>query len=216
MSGVANLVRRSGVRLEISVQATRINITARTGTMQQGESVTGPGITAARFLFSDPTHIFLYGVVGTATAGTLTGATSLATVTVPASPMQTVAMWTPYVRVARPKGSISASDSRGVTTVNDFDTAEDAFFAKITDGRDGSLSWTANLVMNDVGYELTRGAFEGNLLARLRRRRTTIDGLVIRTHDWEGFVSRADETENETGVSECSHEFQVARAGPFV
>lgn len=216
------LVRRSGVKLHIAVKSeAQIEYTGSiTGTFVHGETVTGGTSNATGvFLHADTTnsHIYLLGVSGTFQDGeTLTGGTSSASVSAAASSaVDATGVFTPYVRNAKPQGQIQVSDSRGVTTIVDFDSTESDYADKITDAREGNVNWTSNTALDDEGQLMARTAYQNNATVRVKRVRTTIDGLTTETLEWEGFFSNNSETDQDSGVSTNAKQLEITAEGPF-
>jgi len=214
---VSKLVSRSGVTLEVKAYSLIITYTGLTGTFEVGETVTGGTSTAtAEIVYVDAANskLLVASVTGTfQDAETVTGGTSSASATTSGTPAN--AWFASYVTFGRPKNSIAVSDSRGTQTITDFSTAEDNFFDTITDGRTGSISWTANLVTNDAGYYMADGAFRFNLDSRVKVTTVSRDGTLTKAYEYEGLFSDRSLTFNESGVAETSWTFAVSDEGPF-
>lgn len=114
------------------------------------------------------------------------------------------------VKFGRPKGQIQISDSRGTQTITDFETAASAINEQITDGRTAQVSWTANLVVDDAGYELAEELYNADAVAWLKIEATAIDGVTKKVWGFKGFISEFSHTLQESGVAEVSVVFTAA------
>lgn len=215
---VGKLVSRSGVTLSVKAYSLVITYTSLSGgPFTVGETVTGGTSSATGVVVYDAasdTELLVANVSGTfQDAETITGGTSGTTATTSGAPAN--AWLTSYVTFARPKNSISVSDSRGTQTITDFDTAENDFFDTITDGRTGSISWTSNHVTDDSGYYVGDGAYKYNLDARVKVATTSRDGNLSETYEYEGIFSDRSITFNESGIAEASWTFNMSDEAPF-
>lgn len=114
------------------------------------------------------------------------------------------------VSVGRPKQAININDSRGVQQITDFDTAASAIADQITDGRTVTISWTSNLVTDDVGLVALETAYNADEIVYLKIVATAIDGTTTKTWGYVGFVSQLNITLNESGVAEASVSFAAS------
>jgi len=114
------------------------------------------------------------------------------------------------VNFGRPKNQIQISDSRGTQQITDFETAAEAINQQITDGRTVSISWTANLVVDDPGYLKAEELYEGDLIAFLKVEATAIDGTTKKVWGYKGFLSDFSHTFQESGVAEVSCVFTAS------
>lgn len=214
---VSKLVSRSGVTLSVKAYGLVITYTGVSGAFEVGETVTGGTSTATgEILYVDTANskLLIGGVSGTfQDAETITGGTSSASATTSGTPAN--AWLGSYVTFGRPKNAITITDSRGTQTITDFSTAEDDFFDTITDGRTGSISWTANLVTNDAGYYVADGAYRFNLDSRVKVATVSRDGTLTKNYEFEGVFSERTITLNESGVAETSWSFGISDEGPF-
>lgn len=114
------------------------------------------------------------------------------------------------VNVGRPKNQIQINDSRGTQTITDFETAASAINEQITDGRTVSVTWTANLVVDDPGFEKIEDLYNNDELAWLKIEATAIDGTTKKTWGYQGFISDLSITFQESGVAEVSVTFTAS------
>ena len=110
----------------------------------------------------------------------------------------------------RVSGSINVSDGRNAVPVTDFDTLFDAIVDQVRDGRTVSLSWTSNLVIDDVGYVLAKGLYEQDEDCYLKLTTTTRDGSETETETFFGGFTQFDRTYNESNVAQGSFTFAVS------
>lgn len=112
----------------------------------------------------------------------------------------------------RPKGQIQIQDSRGTQTITDFDTAAGDIYDTITEGRTVSLSWSANLVTSDAGYQAAKAAYEADTVVTVTVE-AVAEGGGAATWTYTGLFSQMNITLNESGVAECSFTFVASGVG---
>jgi len=112
-----------------------------------------------------------------------------------------------FVSVGRPKNQIRINDSRGTQQITDFETAASGINEQITEGRTVSMTWTANLVVDDPGFKKIETLYCNDARAWLKIEATALDGTTKKTWVYTGFVSDLSVTFNESGVAEVSVTF---------
>jgi hypothetical protein len=207
------LIRRSGLVHAIAVQGTGLETAnAWTGVPSPGETLTGgtSSATAKYAAFESGTKVMVTDVSGTFTAGgeTVTGAISGATLVLDANTPATE--YSGYITVPRLKNTFRWSDSRGVETITDFDTAENDFFDQITNGRTGTIEGEGWADLSDYGIQAILGAYRTNATVKWKVTRTTIDGTSIPADIRSGFFSDVTVVDNENSVAEYSFSFAVS------
>jgi len=115
-----------------------------------------------------------------------------------------------FIPFGRVSNSINVTDGRNAVPVTDFDTLFDAIIDQVRDGRNVSLSWTSNLVIDDAGYVLAKALYEQDTDCFLRLTTVTRDGDVTETETFFGGFTQFDRTYNESGVAQSSFTFTVS------
>jgi hypothetical protein len=115
-----------------------------------------------------------------------------------------------YVRFVRPQGQITISDSRNAVPVSDFDTLFDAIIEQVRDGRQVSVSWNANLVIDDPGFLLARTAYESDSDLWLQLELTNRGGDASEDVEFLGGFTDFTVTLNESGVATGAFTFTAS------
>lgn len=131
-----------------------------TGTFTQGETVTGTGLTAGKFLDSDGSSYVSFGIVtgNSATLVTLTGSSSLATCVV-SSKTNTGCIW---------QGQINAStDNFSAVLTLAGSTASSTAYKELTTNTGASFRDNASVQSNALRYNTSNGCYISNSTANV-------------------------------------------------
>lgn len=202
---IGNLVTRTGVTYAGKLRAGKISHGAITdGPFEIGETVTQATSSATGVVvFSESGALFLRDTTGTFNdTAVITGGTSGATAT--ASSTLATAWMTDWITLARLRDTVSTSRSRDVTTIVDFDTAEDSFADQIAGNQSASMTGSMNLEPGGQTFQLFEQAMDGNLDMAVRRVLTDRDGSDTRTRYYTGLVTQFDEQDSVTDASTVS------------
>ena len=202
---IGTLVTRTGVSYAGKLRAESIAHGAITGTFVPGELVTqATSLATGRVVFSETNKLFLRDITGTFdNTNVLTGGTSGATAT--ASAVLAAPSWmAAYLTLGRLRDTVSVGRSRDVTTISDFDTAEDSFQDQIAGNQNANMSGTMNIEPGGATFAFFEQAMDGNLDVAIRRVLTDRAGENVRTRYYQGIVTQFDEQDSVTDASTVS------------
>lgn len=115
-----------------------------------------------------------------------------------------------YVEIV-PQGSVSITDSRGTYTVADFSTAANKFDPQFTNGRTGSIGFSALLVPSDAAYLAAYGMYDNDSKGYMRitfeDEQDTPASIVRR---FKGRFNQWNETGNQDNVATAAVNFLVS------
>jgi hypothetical protein len=162
-------------------------------------------LATARVVYSETNKLFVRDVTGTFNdSGEITGATSGAKATATAV-LSTSASWmAAYLTLGRLRDTVSVSRSRDVTTISDFDTAEDSFQDQIAGNQNANMSGTMNIEPGGATFAFFEQAMDGDLDVAIKRELTDRAGENVRTRYYQGIVTQFNEQDSVTDASTVS------------
>jgi hypothetical protein len=118
---------------------------------------------------------------------------------------------TGYVAFARPKNQITVQDQRGTTSITDFSTSATQISQQLTDGRNITISWSANLVIDDSGYATAKTGYRNDDTMYVQVTGVNTQGSPdTLTLEYRGFFSEFTHVFNESGAAEVNVSFVAA------
>ena len=202
---IGNLVTRTGVEYAAKLRGDYVAVGAVTnGPFKYGETVTqATSLATGVVAFYEPTRLYLRNVVGTFNnSAVITGGTSGATAT--ASAVLTRAWFSAWVTVARLRDTVSIGRTRDVTTITDFDTAEDTFADQIVGNQQATMTATMNIEPGGTTFQIFEAAVDSNWDVAIKRTLTDRAGTGVRLRYYTGVVSDFSETDSVNDASTVS------------
>lgn len=112
-----------------------------------------------------------------------------------------------FASLGCPRNTVNINDRRNTETLETFCTAQDELIAKITGGRDVTVSTTLVLLLSGSGQAAAETAYTNNDPIGLKITLTSFDGATTKVFTFEGMISQWSIAAQQNGVAEINFEY---------